>query len=208
MLVSDSNELYEALLTCKLLENSPMYWWPGYGSFEVVLGAILTQNSQWIKVEKSLENLKNNKLLSLENILTCNIELLIECIRPSGMYKNKSRYIKLLSQAIKDDFNDFKSFTCKVDREWLLRQKGVGKETADSILCYACRRDVMVVDAYTNRLLKALGHEFEAYDDLQAWFEIYDAKMAAHYHGMIVEYVKANSRKKVVNTKKLFELVV
>jgi endonuclease-3 related protein len=199
MLVSDSNELYEALLTCKLLENSPEYWWPEYGSFEVVLGAILTQNSQWSKVEKSLQNLKNNQLLSIENILTCNIELLIECIRPSGMFINKSKYIKLLSQAIKDDFEDFENFTCNVEREWLLSQKGVGKETADSILCYACRRSVMVVDAYTNRLLRALGYEFEDYDDLQAWFDVYDAKMAANFHGMIVEYVKNNSKRKVLN---------
>jgi endonuclease-3 related protein len=199
MLVSDSNELYEALLTCKLLENSPEYWWPEYGSFEVVLGAILTQNSQWSKVEKSLQNLKNNQLLSIENILTCNIELLIECIRPSGMFINKSKYIKLLSQAIKDDFEDFENFTCNVEREWLLSQKGIGKETADSILCYACGRSVMVVDAYTNRLLRALGYEFEDYDDLQAWFDVYDAKMAANFHGMIVEYVKNNSKRKVLN---------
>ena len=199
MLVSDSRELYEKLLTCKLLENSPKFWWPSYGSFEVVLGAILTQNSQWIKVEKSLENLRDNDLLCVDSVLTCKDELLIESIRPSGMYKNKSKYIKLLAQAICNDFGDFESFTWKVDRQWLLKQKGIGKETADSILCYACKRPVMVVDAYTQRLLSALGYELKTYDELQDWFEIDSALMAAHFHGMIVEYVKNNSQRKSVD---------
>ena len=199
MLVSDSDELYNALLTCKLLENSPEYWWPGYGTIEVVFGVILAQNSQWKKVEISLQNLKDSNLLSLENILTCKQEVLMEYICPSGMYKNKSRYILLLFQAIKEEFGDFESFTCKVDRRWLLSQKGIGKESADSILCYACKRAVMVVDAYTNRLLQALGYEFESYDDLQEFFRVDDAHMTALFHGMIVEYVKNNSHKKVVD---------
>ncbi|MEA1920337.1 MAG: 3-methyladenine DNA glycosylase [Campylobacterota bacterium] len=192
MIVSESYELYERLLRCKLLENSPEFWWPNYGSFEVIIGAILTQNSQWKRVEISLDNLRNNDLLSLENILTCKDELLIECIRPSGMFQNKSKYIKGLSQAISDDFGDFENFTCHVDREWLLKQKGIGKETADSILCYACKRCVMVVDTYTYRLLMALGYEFSEYDDLQSWFDVSDEVMAARFHGMIVEYVKGH----------------
>jgi endonuclease-3 related protein len=198
VLILDSDELYEKLLTCNLLENAPAFWWPQYGTFEVVLGVILTQNSQWKKVEISLENLRNNNLLSIETILTCNDALLIECIRPSGMFRNKSKYIKRLSKAINDEFDDFENFTCNVDRTWLLRQKGIGKESADSILCYACKRDVMVVDAYTQRLLNALGYEFEDYDELQAWFHVESPKMAAQFHGMIVEYVKEHSRGKKV----------
>lgn len=201
--MSDSRELYERLLTCNLLKNSPKFWWPSYGTFEVVLGVILTQNSQFKRVEISLENLKNNSLNTIDNVLTCKSELLIECIKPSGMYINKSNYILTLCQAIKDDFNDFKNFTCKVDREWLLSQKGIGKESADSILCYACKRNVMVVDAYTNRLLKALGYEFEDYDELQSWFDVDDALMAANFHGMIVEYMKNNSTRKSVKLDKM-----
>ena len=199
MYISDSDELYEKLLRCNLLQNAPAFWWPQYGTFEVLLGAILTQNSQWKKVERSLANLRDNSLLSLETILTCNDAVLIECIRPSGMFRNKSKYIKLLAQSIKNDFEDFGSFTCNVDRAWLLNQKGVGKETADSILCYACKRPVMVVDAYTHRLLQVLGYEFEDYDDLQAWFDVDSAEMAAQFHGMIVEYVKEHSRGKQVD---------
>jgi len=199
MYISDSDELYEKLLSCNLLQNAPSFWWPQYGTFEVIVGAILTQNSQWKKVEQSLKNLRDNNLLSLKTILTCNNAHLIECIRPSGMFRNKSTYIKLLSRAIKDDFDDFETFTCNVDRTWLLHQKGVGKETADSILCYACKRDVMVVDAYTHRLLSALGYAFEDYDDLQAWFHVDSAEMAAKFHGMIVEYVKEYSRGKQVD---------
>jgi len=205
MYISDSDELYEKLLRCNLFQNAPAFWWPQYGTFEVVVGAILTQNSQWKKVEQSLKNLRDNNLLTLETILTCNDVFLIECIRPSGMFRNKSKYIKRLSQAIKDDFDDFENFTCNVNRQWLLNQKGVGKETADSILCYACKRDVMVVDAYTNRLLNALGYAFEDYDDLQAWFCVESAEMAAQYHGMIVEYVKRYSKAKRVNIERLLE---
>ncbi|HEX5711271.1 MAG TPA: hypothetical protein VFX68_07980 [Sulfuricurvum sp.] len=89
-----------------------------------------------------------------------------------------------------------------------MAQKGVGPETADSILCYACMREVMVVDSYTARLLRAFGYDFESYSDLQEWCEYgirehCEAQTLqetfAHFHGMIVEYVKQNSKGKVVD---------
>ena len=206
MYISCSNELYKKLLI--YTQNVDLYWWPGYGTFEVLIGAILTQNSNWNRVEISLENLRQNNLLELEALLTCKDELLIECIRPSGMFNSKSSYIKNIAAAIYEDFGDFEYFTCNVTRDWLLKQKGIGKETADSILCYACQHPVMVVDSYTHRLLSAFGYEFETYDDLQEWCMSEmgeDAMIFAQYHGLVVNYMKANSKGKKVNIAPLIE---
>jgi len=203
----DSFELFSALEEIKLLENSPRLWWPEYGTFEVVVGAILTQNTQWSRVQISLENLRQKSLLEVETLSQCNHEILMELIRPSGLFKAKAQNLICLSCAIVEDFGSFEEFVLNVDREWLLSQKGIGPETADSILCYACARSVMVVDSYTARLLNAFGYEFESYDDLQEWCErgirthTKESKLPelfAHFHGMIVEYVKRNSQGKRV----------
>jgi len=208
MELSDSWELYRALKCFDLLENSQPLWWPKHGTFEVVVGAILTQNTQWARVTLSLSNLAQNGLLTLEALSQCDVEFLMELIRPSGLIKAKSQNIIRLCVTILEDFGSFAEFARSVDREWLLGQKGIGPETADSILCYACMRDAMVVDSYTARLLSAFGYEFESYGDLQEWCEqgIRDhfddeALQAtfAHFHGMIVEYVKGNSKGKTVN---------
>ncbi|MDO9207208.1 MAG: 3-methyladenine DNA glycosylase [Sulfuricurvum sp.] len=207
MELTDSFELYTALERLNLLEKSPPLWWPEYGTLEVVVGAILTQNTQWTRVQISLGNLCQNHLLNLETLSQCDVETLMELIRPSGLFKAKAQNIIRLSQRMIEDFGSFDEFALKVDREWLLAQKGIGPETADSILCYACGRDVMVVDSYTARLLRTFGYEFESYDDLKEWcergirsyFNETDLpRIFAHFHGMIVEYVKQNSNGKKV----------
>jgi len=188
------------------------WWWPNSGTFEVVVGAILTQNTKWENVEKSLNNLKNSKLLNLENIANISLEELQELIRPSGFYKAKSKNLKLIAQNIINDFGTFKEFKELATREWLLLQKGVGQETADSILNYACYKEAFVVDSYTNRLLNAFGYEFEKYEELQEWIvdsfyqeylEVFPnlnrAQAYARAHGMIVEYCKDNKKGKVVD---------
>jgi len=208
MELHDSFELFSALERLKLLENSPPLWWPAYGTFEVVVGAILTQNTQWSRVQISLDNLRNNGLLSLDTLAHCDIEVLMELIRPSGLFKAKAQNLIRLSRAMMDDFGDFETFALSVDREWLLSQKGIGPESADSILCYACARPAMVVDSYTARLLNAFGYEFESYDELQEWCEagvrtsfdeVQLPAVFAQFHGMIVEYVKRNSKGKIIN---------
>ena len=208
MELSDSWELCSALERLNLLENSQPLWWPQHGTFEVVVGAILTQNTQWTRVAISLDNLAHNEKLTLEALSKCDGEMLSELIRPSGLVKAKSQNIIRLCQKILEDFGSFEEFALNVNREWLLAQKGIGPETADSILCYACMREVMVVDSYTARLLHAFGYDFESYSDLQEWCEYgirehCDAQVLqetfAHFHGMIVEYVKQNSKGKVVD---------
>ncbi len=207
MQLTDSYELYTLLEKQNLLEHSQPLWWPQHGTFEVVVGAILTQNTQWVRVVASLDNLKRSGHLSLEALGQIDPEMLMELIRPSGLIKAKAKNIILLCSAIRESFGTFEKFVINVDREWLLRQRGIGPETADSILCYACLRDAMVVDSYTARLLTAFGYEFEGYDELQEWFEAgirehFDESTLqqtfARFHGMVVEYVKGNSKGKVV----------
>jgi endonuclease III related protein len=210
--MTDSLELYRALEALDLLAEKPPMWWPQYGTFDVVVGAVLTQNSQWTRVEQSLANLRGADMLSADALAAIPVEALMELIRPSGLFKNKSKVLQLLSKAIVEDFADFETFRTEVSRDWLLAQKGVGPETADSILCYACGRDAMVVDAYTARLLSAFGYEFETYDDLQAWcvegleghMETDDpARTYARFHGMIVEYVKRYKKGREVDVERL-----
>jgi len=207
-LIRNSYELYRLLEKKDLLANKPPMWWPNYGSFEVLVGAILTQNSQWTRVESSLENLRQENTLSIESLACIDTERLESLISPSGLFKSKAKYLKSLALALQESFGDFETFCREVDRGWLLGQKGVGPETADSILCYACKRGAMVVDSYTARLLSAFGYTFDSYDALQKWcteglashFDMDALPMVyALFHGMIVEYVKANSKAKVVN---------
>ena len=198
-------DLYQALTKLNLLEKKPELWWPNSGTFEVVVGAILTQNTQWTRVEVSLENLGSNNILSLECLASADRELIIECIRPSGFFKAKSKNIQTLSQHILTDFGDFKTFQYEVSREWLLSQRGIGPESVDAILCYACQREVMVVDKYTQQLLTALGKEYDLYDDIQTWcMEGFKSdnlhRDYALFHGMIVEYMKRYKKGKTVDT--------
>ncbi len=193
------------------------WWWPNSGSFEVVVGAILTQNTTWKNVEKSLANLKN--YLNLERFATLDIVTLQELIRPSGFYRQKANYLRLLSNSILEEFQTFQNFQEEVTKEWLLAQKGIGHESSDAILNYACYKEAFVVDSYTNRLLKAFGYEFNSYLELQEWIvdsfyngykEVFPtlsrANAYARAHGMVVEYCKVHSKRKEVDIRVLINL--
>ncbi|WP_041958196.1 3-methyladenine DNA glycosylase [Sulfurospirillum arsenophilum] len=195
-------------------------WWPRSGTFWVVVGAILTQQTKWEKVEKSMENLEHLGIDSLEKLSTLDIELLSTAIQPSGFYNTKAKNLSLLSKAILESFGSFEVFSENVDREWLLSQKGIGEESADSILCYACKQEAMVVDAYTARLLAGFGYSFESYGALQEWMvegivnnqtkvnhlygkEIGLNELYARFHGKVVEFCKEKSRGKIVDVESL-----
>ena len=193
----DSFEIYKFLEKQDLLSCRDRYWWPNVGSFEVVVGSILTQNTTRKNVEKSLKKL--DRFLELESFLSLDEQKLKELIKSSGFYNQKAPRLLKLAQNIKDEFRTFKNFQNKVSREWLLQQKGVGKESADSILCYGCFRDEMVVDSYTKRLLKTFDIEFNNYDEYKEFLEYGMKKnfkngdlnlLFARFHGMIVEYNK------------------
>ncbi|MGB6020496.1 MAG: 3-methyladenine DNA glycosylase [Sulfurimonadaceae bacterium] len=203
-MIDSGYDLFLALQKLDLLEDSPEHWWPNAYTFEVLVGTILTQNTQWTRVEVSLENLRTNQIITLEDLAEVEMELLLESVRPSGFHKAKSKNIQTLCQNIISDFGDFERFQDEVSREWLLSQRGIGPESADAILCYGCRREVMVVDKYTQQLLQALGREFDVYEDLQSWcvggFKSDDLHHdLALFHGMIVEYMKRYKKGKQIN---------
>jgi endonuclease-3 related protein len=209
--MNSSYDLWLALYKLDLLKDAPLFWWPNVGEFEVVVGAILTQQTKWENVQTALDNLQNANLLSLESLSNEPIMMIEESIRPSGYYRKKAKTLSALCRAILEDFGDFDSFKEQVSREWLLSQKGIGLESADAILCYACQREVMVVDNYTNKLLKSLNYEFESYDALQEWLvfglEMHIDEIREHYkeevslftifsrlHGKIVLYSRSSAK--------------
>ncbi|QOP43728.1 3-methyladenine DNA glycosylase [Sulfurimonas sediminis] len=194
---TNSLQIYEFLEAKNLLQHSPKLWWPDAGTFKVVIGAVLTQNTTWKNVEKSLKNLE--LFLDLESFAALHVETLKEKIRPSGFYNQKAPRLLALANNIKAEFGTFEQFQKEVTREWLLSQLGIGQESADAILCYACYRDEMVVDSYTKRLLKSFGIEFKNYmqykefleSDIKEAFTCNDLNLIyARFHGMIVEYNK------------------
>jgi endonuclease-3 related protein len=208
-MLNSSFDVLEALKKADLLKDTVHpYWWPNCGTFEVLVGAILTQQTKWEKVEISLQNLRDNDFLELEKIAEIDLSILAHLIKPSGFYNTKAKRLKTLCEAIIEEFGDFENFQSIVSRAWLLEQKGVGQESADAILCYACRREVFVVDNYTNKLLKSLGYEFESYEELQEWMvngiesnldninNLYNCEVDlftiySRFHGKIIELGKS-----------------
>ena len=219
--MNSSFDLWVALKNAGYIkkERDPL-WWPRSGTFWVVVGAILTQQTKWEKVEQSIDNLEKAHIQTLEDIIAMPIESLAMFIQPSGFYNTKATNLHLLCQAIIRDFGSFESFCEESDRSWLLAQKGIGEESADAILCYACLKEHFVVDAYTARLLTAFGYEFDSYSALQEWMvdgivehfseiQALDQKqytlheVYARFHGKIVEYCKENSRGKIIMIERL-----
>ena len=147
----DSTQLFLALKNAgvKADADGPL-WWPNAGTFEVVVGAVLIQNTNWKNADKALNNLKNENLMSVESIVKTPVAELALLIKPSGFYNTKTKRLKTLCDAIFKKFGDFENFKENVSREWLLGVKGIGAETCDAVLCYACGRDVMVVDSYAS----------------------------------------------------------
>lgn len=220
MRITNSYELLESLKSQNLLPNidksiataeleslKEIWWWPNALSFEVIVGAILVQNTRWEQVFVALERLKVKGILDLEVLSEVSLTLLQDSIQNIGFYRQKAIRIQRICQNILKDFGDYASFCAQVSRQWLLSQKGIGLETCDAILCYALGREVMVADRYTYQLLQTYGYTLESYEDLQDWlqggvienydkvcvlygFEIPMNLLFARFHGKIVEYCK------------------
>lgn len=165
-------DIFKKLLACNLdfkefdwLENQ------GLSDFELLISVILTQNTKWDNVLKALNNLKNTKISSLEQLSNLSNLELATLIKPSGFYNTKAKRLKELANKILDTYSDIENFKKNVDREWLLSTKGLGFESVDSILNYLCKREILVVDSYTQRLAMHLGYEFENYEELREFFE-------------------------------------
>ena len=173
----------------------PQKWWPGESVLEIMVGAVLTQNTNWKNVEKAIANLKQRNMLSIQRIHSLSIEALAEAIRPSGYYNAKARRLKnliaFLSERYHGDLSRFLEQRTAELREGLLSVKGVGLETADSILLYAAQRPVFVIDAYTFRILRRHGliADQATYHELQDLFEEHlpaDAPLFNEFHALIV----------------------
>ncbi len=173
----------------------PRHWWPADTPFEVIVGAILTQQVAWRNVEQAIGNLKEAGHLSVDGILSLSEEKLGLLIRPTRYYNQKARRLREICRLIQDNFaGDVEAFLnqeAAALRAQLLAVRGIGKETADSIVLYAAGHPVFVVDQYTHRILQRLGlaHGRESYDDLQRLFTSNlprDAALFNEYHALLV----------------------
>ena len=177
-------------------------WWPADSPFEIMVGAVLTQNAAWSNVEKAIERLKAAELMSLPALLDTTHEDLAETIRPSGYYNIKARRLRNLCLFL-DRAGGLEAFAARSlddQRTALLGVNGVGPETADDILLYALEQPVFVIDTYTRRLLRRNGlvRGDEDYEQLRALFEQAierNVYLYQQYHALIVMHAKETCRK-------------
>lgn len=182
-------------------------WWPAESQFEVIVGAILTQQTNWKNVEKAIKNLKKEDLLSSLGIHEASYEHLAKIIKPCGFYNIKAKRLKnFVDYFIKNYEGKLTNFSYKstgVIRNELLKINGLGKETVDSILLYALDRDVFVVDTYTLRLFERYGVlEKPDYENAKMLIEgsfkenTERVNVFKEFHALIVELGKKYCRKK------------
>jgi endonuclease-3 related protein len=183
----------------------PQHWWPGETPFEIAIGAILTQNTNWGNVEKAIMNLKKEKALSPESIYKIKISRLASLIRPAGYFNIKAKRLKAFISFLMNEYGGslkrMKEEDIQFLRLRLLRVHGIGPETADSILLYALEKPVFVVDAYTKRVLSR--HELIEFDRPYEYFQEFfhsslkrDLKLFNEYHALFVKLGKTYCRKK------------
>ncbi len=153
----------------------PQHWWPAETPLEVVIGAVLTQNTAWHNVEKAMANLKHTRLLNLDRICRTPADRIAKLIMPAGYYNIKARRLLSVLTWLQEQggFAKLKATPTSRLRTSLLDCYGVGPETADSILLYALNRPVFVIDAYTRRILTRYGliQGNEPYEQLRHWIE-------------------------------------
>ena len=195
------HQMYERMLS----HFGPQHWWPAETPFEVMVGAILTQNTNWKNVERAIDNLKRAGLLSLPALAELPVALLAEYIRPAGYYNIKAGRLKnLLNHIVEQHGADLQSFLSQPlasFREQLLSIKGIGRETADSILLYAAGLPIFVVDAYTHRILLRhhLIDEDCGYEMIQEMFMDHlenAAPLYNEFHALLVKVGNLYCKKK------------
>lgn len=175
----------------------PQHWWPADTPFEVMTGAILTQNTAWTNVEKALNKLKQADALNTHSIIELTEKELAELIRPSGYFNVKAKRLKNYVHwfVAEGRFNTLNQLDDLELRKRLLSVNGIGPETADDILLYAFERPIFVIDTYTRRLLIKLNmiSGDESYEELRHLFESSlksDVEYYNEYHALIVRHAK------------------
>jgi len=190
---------YDALFAA----YGPQHWWPGRSAFEVIVGAILTQNTSWNNVESAIRNLRREKLLTPRGMESVSLARLARLIRSSGYFRQKARKLKCFVQFLRSEYGGslakmFRTPTVAL-REKLLSVHGIGPETADSILLYGGEHAVFVVDAYARRLLERhqLATPAQSYEVIRRLFERSfpgDAPLYNEFHALIVRTGKEYCR--------------
>ncbi len=183
----------------------PQQWWPGDTPFEVAVGAILTQNTNWGNVEKAINNLKAVRALSAKKIDKLNPNRLAALIRPAGYFNIKAKRLKAFISFLMKNYNGSMATMKREDihslRERLLSVNGIGPETADSILLYAMDKPVFVIDVYTKRVLsrhKIMDHD-KSYEEFQELFHSSlkkDLTLFNEYHALFVAVGKTYCKPK------------
>jgi endonuclease III related protein len=187
--------IYQTLLAY----HGPQHWWPAETPFEVMLGAVLTQNTAWSNVERAILNLKQITELSAAALLLLPPDQLAQAIRPSGYFNIKTQRLRQLCHFL-EAHPELDQWDDRLLRKRLLEVKGIGPETADDILLYAFDRPVFVIDAYTRRLFGRLGvlDANLAYEAMRHQLErALDADTYTYqeYHALIVNQAKTLCRK-------------
>ncbi len=167
-----------------------------------MIGAILTQQTAWKNVEIAIQNLKDAKLLDITSLHQVPIQRLEEEIRKTGFYRQKSRALKNFVAFITEEYQGDLGKMCSIEgqelRKRLLSVRGIGRETADSILLYACNKPFFVVDAYTKRALKRLGLiDTDKYEEIREFLQSSlpeDATLYNEFHALWVELGKRYCR--------------
>jgi endonuclease-3 related protein len=193
--------IYDSLLAA----YGPQHWWPASTPFEVMVGAILTQNAAWSNVERAIANLKRARKLNPRAILALSVRELQRLIKPSGFFRVKAKRLR----SFVDYFvTRYQGSIARMRREplerlrsELLQVHGIGPETADSILLYAMDKPSFVIDAYTRRILERHGLTTRkaGYEDLRSMFENslpHRVRLFNEYHALFVRLAKTHCRPK------------
>lgn len=200
---SNTGQVLRQFFDAMLSAYGPQGWWPGRGRTEIVIGAILTQNTNWKNVKKAITQLRAEGLLDWRALREVAVDDLAQCIRPAGYYNVKARRLKnfvaWLWENHDGDMDRLEGIGLSELRESLLGINGIGAETADAILLYALGRPTFVIDAYTGRIARrhglidaeADGHELKALfeDHLPAEVALFN-----EYHALLVEVGKRHCK--------------
>ena len=181
----------------------PQQWWPARTRLEVILGAILTQNTTWHNATLALRNLRKSRLLSWQALRHACLSGLEACVRPSGFYRQKARtirdFVDWLSREHAGSLDRLFSLSTDELRRRLLDLRGLGPETADAIILYAARRPLFVADAYTRRVLARHGFVSDAadYDQTQEFLHAHlppDTSLFNEFHALLVAVGKKHCK--------------
>ena len=193
--------IYKKLYRC----FGPQNWWPGDTPFEIAVGAVLTQNTNWGNVEKAIHNLKKQGVLSSRGIHGLSVKELASLIKPAGYFNVKAKRLRSFLDFLMNEYHGRMENMAREDltqlRPKLLRIHGIGPETADSMLLYALEKPIFVIDAYTKRILSRHGimASDRSYAEFQELFHASlkrDVHLYNEYHALFVRAGKTFCRRR------------